>query len=451
MGTSQSFNQNGNSYGAESAFTATGRKKKSIILQRQNEFPDRIQKAIREASKRKSSKNPKIFLKQVQDALADWLFEAAIAQPLHNNENSDDDQHRHHHHQECRGLNDERDTPEQVELALRFFPEVLCLRRYGLFPIMWLSKSLKSVTFIPLFARLGVELGLFQEAERGGLVFGSHGLDVFSQLAASCAEDGAAGKVRRGDKAYQTRVDATFLKVIEELRLWNLMTKSDIRKYKMVDLLVKQTVFPEQRFRYLIDWDPSALLSNNGSSKSKIVSIRLISKFFDKKDIGRLEMLFELSMKYYPVELGFLFDTMYCVDEEKKQCSVRKKKRGSFQKKKKHSTRRLANNDDMNRSDHTATTTSTYSGSNHSRTSTAAPLFEQSTSLFLFACEVYGKRVVEELIDSMLYAQMKKDPGFIGKALVRAAEQPSSEDAAETMYLLLQKDPTVLLRSPIRA
>lgn len=414
MGSSHSYHM----ASGENVFAATGRRKKSIILDKQNEFPLRIQIAIAEAGRRKSAKNPKVFLGMVQNALADWLFEAATSQNA-----------------EC-GPNDQRDTPRQMELALRFFPDVLKMRRYGLFPIMWLSKSMRSVSFIPLFARLGVELELFQEPDRGGLVFGSNGMDVFSQLAASCAEDGAAGKIRRNDAKYQNVVDETFLEVIRELRKDDLMTSKDISAFKMIDLLCAQAVFPEQRFRYLIDWDPSVLLSKNKVS-GKTISIRLITRFFDKKDISGLKMLFELSMKYYPIELGFLFDTMYSVNDEK---SFRKKP-NSFRKKKNNSSKRQMINDDMNRSDHSTGT----SRSSRDRSGGKQPLFEESTSLFNFACETYGKEEVTRLVDSMIFGQIAKDADFTRKALVHAAASPE-EDAAETVYMLLQKDPTALLR-----
>lgn len=393
MGSSQS-----NNTGGDSAFTATGRRKKSIILDRQKEFPARLRSAIKEANNKRNSRNPKIFLTHVQDAFADWLFEVAL--------NKNDQA----------GLNDERDTEQEVELALRFFPTVLCLRRYGYFPIFWLSKSVSSVSFIPLFAQLGQEFGLFQEVERGGLVFGANGMDVFSQLAATCAEDASC---KRSDQEQQRVVDKQFLTVIKKLRKRTLMKRSDIRKYKMIDIICNQSVFPERRFRYLIDWDPKSLLS-----KDKTLSIRLIEKFFDKDDISGLQMLFELSMKHYPAELGFIFDTIYSVvDDEAKPNSFRKP--GSFTKKKKRSS---------------------YKKDNSKREITS--LFENATSLYQVACETYGKEEVQAIIDGYIYTEMKKDANFTRKALTRAASScEPAEDGADAMYLLLQRDPSLLHRN----
>ncbi|OEU06163.1 hypothetical protein FRACYDRAFT_273134, partial [Fragilariopsis cylindrus CCMP1102] len=85
-----------------------------------------------------------------------------------------------------RGLDSDRDTEEEVETAIRFFPEVLSRRKdvyAGIlhYPIQELAITLdeddgcwrcnlKAVSFIPIVARLAIEFGLFEEVERGGLL-----------------------------------------------------------------------------------------------------------------------------------------------------------------------------------------------------------------------------------------------------------------------------------------
>jgi len=423
-------------------FTATGRRKKNSVLQRQNEFPLRIRTAIADANRRKSS--PKIFLQQVERALADWLFEVALSNDVEDKDATDG---------ACYGgPNDERDTESEVELALRFFPRVLCLRRYGLFPILWLSKSIRSVSFIPLFARLGHESGLFPEFERGGLVFGSNGMDVFSQLAATCNED-VDGLCKRSDLEQQEIVDAKFLEVIQKLRSFHLMTRKDIRTYKMIDILCNQSVFPEQRFRYLVDWDPRSLLSHHG--KGKTLSMRLISHFFDKENISGFRMLFELSVKYYSVQLGFLFDTIYSLDDDKNVSSFRKKRNRNTNKKRPANTNtskkrpvNMSANGNGNRNARRANNNNNNDldkCSSHCKTEIE---FENSTSLYQFACETYGTKEVTAIIDHILYVQSQTDENFTRKAMVCAAtttwSEPSNDGATEAMFLLLQRDPTML-------
>jgi len=422
MGSSHSFDIH-----RDNMFAAMGGLKKNVIIERKDEFPERLKQAIEEASLN-SSRNPNIFLTRIQETFADWLFEAALS----NNEDS-----------RC-GLDDERDTEQQVELALRFFPRVLCQRRYGLFPIFWLTKSTRSVSFIPLFARLGTELGLFQESERGGLVFGTNGMDVFSQLAATAT---TGGESNGEGPPNQEIVDAKFLAVIQKLRETKLMRRSDIEKYKMIDILRQQSVFPKQRFLYLVDWCPSALLSNHGRGKVQTISVGLIMRFFDKDDISGIKMLFELSMKYYPAELGFLFDTIYTVDDEKDPSSFRKKPRTLNtttinNRYNRRNRRRIIVEEDN--SEIAGAASEDNNNLPHTK------LDKNSiTSLFEFACDTYGAKEVQHIVDRLLFGQMTKDTNFTRNAVVRAAAScRTSVNGAESIFLLMQKDPTLLQLNP---
>ncbi|OEU10348.1 hypothetical protein FRACYDRAFT_247380 [Fragilariopsis cylindrus CCMP1102] len=60
-----------------------------------------------------------------------------------------------------RGLDSTRDTEEQVEAMLKLFPVVLTRKHPHL--IRFLAFNLKAVSFLPLVARLSIELGLFEE------------------------------------------------------------------------------------------------------------------------------------------------------------------------------------------------------------------------------------------------------------------------------------------------
>jgi len=457
MGSSQSFNTHD---GDNNAYTATGRKKKQIILERQEDFPKRIQLAIRNAERKHSRRKPKFFLNSIERDFADWLFEAAIiTSPEKSGET-------------IYGLDDERDTEAEVELALRFFPKVLCMRRYGLFPIFWLTKSTRSVRFITLFARLGTELKLFRESERGGLVFGTNGsLDVFSQLAATVTPSSeqecaaavvyAAASTKRGihsgskhhdgdgdaiEQHRQEIIDAKFLQVLKSLRQANLMKRDDIREYKLIDILCNQSVFPEKRFRYLVDWDPSSLLSNHVRSKTttKKISMRVISRFFAKDDIAGIRMLFGLTMKYYPTELGFLFDTVYMVDENSRPSSFRKRPKKSNQSFDRKRQRPSFNPTDEN---HPVAATKQYPQQQQKKQKQKQLSFERMTSLFQFACDTYGKSNVQQLVDELLYCEMNKDPQFTRKAILRAATMSTSSSScgsSQSIFWLMQKDPTLL-------
>jgi hypothetical protein len=101
--------------------------------------------------------------------------------------------------EDYRGLDSDRDTEEEIETAIRFFPDVLSRQKKFVwdiddededqdgdfyYPIQLLALTRrdgtskawcneKAVYFIPLLARLAIELCLLfdDEAERGGLLF----------------------------------------------------------------------------------------------------------------------------------------------------------------------------------------------------------------------------------------------------------------------------------------
>ena len=395
MGNKQSYNNNNNNNNNiddENQFTAPADERKKIfVIERKNEFPSRLRSAISKA-KDDYYDQPEVFLSIIRDELADYIIELAV---------SKDD---------TKGLNDERDTEQQVELAIRFFPEVLFQRRCGLFPIFWLSKSMKAISFIPLFAKLGTEFDFFRNVERGGLIFGTNGMDVFSQLASTCANYNCTA-CKRSDEEHQQFVDKKFLAVLQRLRKDNLMTKTDIREFNMIDILCKQTVFPEQRFKYLVDWDPSTLLANNGQG-GRVLSLRLVSRFFDKNDISGFRMFYELAMNYYPLEIGFIFHKM------------------------------MNNNNNNNNNNTSIKKSISKSSNNNDKWDSSSALLKKSVSLFHIACEAYGEEQVRTIVDSGIYTQMKNDPNFTRKALIHAT---SCEESIrmESVYILLHRDPTI--------
>jgi hypothetical protein len=76
--------------------------------------------------------------------------------------------------QNYRGLDCDRDTEDEVETAIRFFPDVLSRRGdyFNVYPIQLLPyafkmgyrrTNVKAVSFIPLIVKLAIELGQFDE------------------------------------------------------------------------------------------------------------------------------------------------------------------------------------------------------------------------------------------------------------------------------------------------
>ena len=149
------------------------------VLQQNEEFSFRARNKIDEQAE--------TFLQNLGDDIHDMF--------CNNTRRADDEEYR--------GLDSGRDTEEEVETAIRFFPEVLSRRKEILYndvrdngedydvdeqytvyedffyPIQLVAfthigfairLNRKAISFIPLLARLAIELGLFEEQYRGGLL-----------------------------------------------------------------------------------------------------------------------------------------------------------------------------------------------------------------------------------------------------------------------------------------
>lgn len=350
----------------------TGNQKKAFILQHQDEFPERVKRTIREASLDK----PDVFLQRVELSVANCCL------------------HR---------LNDETDTQQAVELAIRCFPEFLGIKRSHLsyheggqgrrgrlrpimlLPIRRIAGKSQSVSFVPLFAKIAIEMQIFEDYRRGGLVPEKEG-PIFLKL------DNVFWQL--GGSEFDDNNDIKYLAVIRELRESNLMTKTDIRESRMIQNM-KYRKNTEQRLRYLIDWDPSLLLPGQiGNRQLSWEYGSILDLRCERGDIHSITVLCELGLKYYPNELGFLVDPIYFVRDGK-------------------------------------------------------PI-----SLYEFGCDVYGDGHMQGILNSFMCAQMKKDPSFTRKAVVRATSVVRAaamgnktkycQGGLQSIFFLLQQDPTLL-------
>ena len=119
--------------------------------------------------------------------------------------------------------------------------------------------NVKAVSFIPLFVQLAIEFNSFPNEERGGLLIednGGHNVlhDLVETSHSFC------------DEEHQQRVDTTFLAVLIRLRRSGYFLKNDIQHYGLVHKVVQYYYFPERRFRFLTEWDPSSLLRTNANN-----------------------------------------------------------------------------------------------------------------------------------------------------------------------------------------
>ena len=282
-----------------------------------NDYHDKISKRNYDDSKRL---NVITILQQTQEFSFQYenRIDALVETFL---ENLKDDIHdmicEFKHNDNYRGLDSDRDTEAQVETILRLFPSFLTRRkeifihevdhekRLVLYPIqllaimsqggrLWLCNT-KAALFIPLFAGLAIELGLFKEEERGGLLCERH------------IDRNVLHDLMRNDTIIETRnqehhksIDTKYLRILIKLRKLGLLIKEDIQMYDLLMTLSCQYVYSGgKRSRFLVEWDPSALLqtsnAHDGRSGNSPIHYHSTRGF---------QSVFEYGIKYFPATKG---------------------------------------------------------------------------------------------------------------------------------------------------
>ena len=134
-----------------------------------------------------------------------------------------------------RGLDSERDTEEEVEAIVQFFPRPSFLPKTidGVFEsdgVTW-GCHMKAVSFIPLLVRLAIELDLFDENNRGGLYYlDNDNENVLRYLMGS-------DETEINNRDHGEAVDDKYLQVLIQLRNMDLLKKEAIRMYNLLNRL----------------------------------------------------------------------------------------------------------------------------------------------------------------------------------------------------------------------
>ncbi|OEU07200.1 hypothetical protein FRACYDRAFT_251527 [Fragilariopsis cylindrus CCMP1102] len=264
---------------AAAAETKQNHLKIDSVLARKRKFPLRNRNKINALIKE--------FLEKLEDDIHDMFFDTTY--------DAETDTYD--------GLDSDRDTEEEVETAIRFFPEVLSRRKdvyAGIlhYPIQALASAcnedgdwqcnVKTVSFIPIVARLAIEFDLFEEDERGGLLcLDSDGDNVLHLL--MLTDDTI---VENLEKIYRA-IDDKYLQVLIQLRKLGLLKKEDIERYSLLNFLCEKDYFAEKRLRFLVEWDPNALTQTDRFGQ--LVNAPTIQGF---------ESVFEYGIRYFPQKKG---------------------------------------------------------------------------------------------------------------------------------------------------
>ena len=289
------------------------REKVKLIIHHKSKFPSKLREAIQGAAE--ENELPGVFLSKVYKATTAFFF----GQPYR----VDGEDENENNQEEgtvlpsdwWHGLDFDVDTEEEAELAIRFFPNVLTeayrsqsSSMRGSHPIYILMTSSKALSFVPLLAELGADLGLFTEKQRGGLGCTFRG--VFFQLVCNTIRKDEFEEEESG------KLDEVSTVIMMRLKEKGLMKKEDIFNHNLVNLLLYKAVyddklFIEKRFRFLIDWDPYILMECVSSSYLLYHFVRFLGATNDGQILpGNLQkfwLIFELGLLYFPSEVGFVF------------------------------------------------------------------------------------------------------------------------------------------------
>ena len=202
------------------------------------------------------------------------------------------------HGDDYQGLDSNRDTEAEVETAIRFFPEVLSRRggEYDSYPIQCLPLmydinlslvcNVKAVSFVHVISQLAIEFGSFQQNDRGGLLV-DNGDSLNSLVSSSHSSYG---------EGHNRTVDNVFVAEMIRLRQMGLLMREDIQEYELVSQLCAQNYFAENRFRFLVEWNPTSLTRTNRWGYPLHYSAT--------KTLQSFRIVLDYGIRYYPMMKG---------------------------------------------------------------------------------------------------------------------------------------------------
>jgi hypothetical protein len=158
--------------------------------------------------------------------------------------------------------------------------------------------NLRQISLMPVMAELGIELRLFDEELRGGLLVRAGFTNVPQNI---CC-------YKRSHRKNNELLDEWFLTVYKRLRATNLFRKEDIREHNIIGKMFSLNIgtFLEKRFRYFIDWDPMALTMPCKPKNGNWLPIHY-SAFRSFYSMQRFISVLNAGLQYFPEKLGFVF------------------------------------------------------------------------------------------------------------------------------------------------
>ena len=120
---------------------------------------------------------------------------------------------------------------------------------------------MKSVSLIPLLARLATEFGLLFDEELRERLFINDGYEnsALPDLMHILSHYGTDNCIRE----HVDSVDNKYLQVLLQLRKMGLLDEKDIQRYVLLKRLCQCYCYyyVEVRFRFLVEWDPNRIIT----------------------------------------------------------------------------------------------------------------------------------------------------------------------------------------------
>jgi hypothetical protein len=200
------------------------------------------------------------------------------------------------------------DDDEDVKL----FYAIQHLACYFYYSVCTWTCNAKAVSVVPLLVKLAIELGLFEEQYRGGLLCQDddnntvlnglmrsddteHHNRIYNLIKQKLTND----EIERNNWECHEAVDDKYLQVLIKLRKIDLLKKEDIHNFGLLsDVCSKYWYFSEKRFRFLAEWDPSALLHRDYEGELPL------HRVIRNPSIRGFQLVFEYGIRYFPEKKG---------------------------------------------------------------------------------------------------------------------------------------------------
>ncbi|GFH49900.1 hypothetical protein CTEN210_06376 [Chaetoceros tenuissimus] len=182
---------------------------------------------------------------------------------------------------------------EAVEKVVNKFPSTLTYEDEddGMLPIHTAATTV-GYKYVPVLAKEGIKHNVGGEDARGGLLLTDpsidHGCNILQLLSTNVDDD---------DDDYVC-VDSNRLNVMIELQRSDLLLKNDIREHDLLHVSCFERT--KERFEYLVNWDPDALIEAIFENKSLLHSMSLESD-------DRIILALKTGFEYHPTIGGSLF------------------------------------------------------------------------------------------------------------------------------------------------